>query len=317
MKGVFLDTASVGNDLDFSQLKSSLSQWHFEAAANPQDIISLASDADVIVSNKVPLTRATLTQLPRLKLICVAATGTNNVDLKAAHQLGIPVCNVTNYAADAVAQHVFALLLQLMSNIPAYAEDVRQGKWSQSPFFCMLDHPIEALSGKKLGIIGYGNLGKKVAQIGEAFGMQILIAARPSGPVGEHRMPLQTLLKEADVVSLHCPLTPDTHHLVDAEKLALMKPNAVLINTARGGIVDEQALVSCLCRGHLKGAALDVLPQEPPTPDEKILSDIPKNLIITPHIAWATQKARQNLVNQIASNITSFLSGKCNNLVNA
>jgi glycerate dehydrogenase len=241
----------------------------------------------------------------------VAATGTNNIDLEAAAERGITVCNCQSYGTPSVVQHVFALILTLATRLCDYRQAVAEGRWQLADQFCLLDYPIQELAGKTLGIIGYGELGRSVARIAEAFGMRILIAQRPgtSEPV-EDRIPLATLLPQLDILTLHCPLTSETRGLIGAWELALMRRNALLINTARGGIVDELALAEALKRGALGGAGVDVLTEEPPVQGNPLLAgDIP-NLIVTPHCAWGSREARQRLVAQLAENIQGFLTGK-------
>jgi glycerate dehydrogenase len=317
MHGVFLDADSIDRgDIDFAPLTDTLDHWVLLKAAEARPAVKHVADAEVVVSNKVLLDRDTIAAAPKLKLICVAATGTNNVDLDAARDAGIPVTNVTRYASNSVAQHVFGLTLALTTRLFEYRESVRNGAWNRSPFFCLLDHPVRELAGKTLGIIGYGELGHATAKIGGAFGMRVLVAQRPGAAAAPDRVPLDTLLETADVISIHCPLTPETRGLIGAEQLARMKPDALLINTARGGIVDEDALANALRRRALGGAGIDVLEVEPPRADSPLLAaDIP-NLIVTPHIAWASVDSRQRLLNQVAENVLGFLRGDVRNRVN-
>jgi glycerate dehydrogenase len=251
-----------------------------------------------------------LTAARQLRLICVAATGTNNVDLEAAARLGITVCNCQGYSPPSVVQHVFALLLALFTRLPDYHKAVGLGRWQQAEQFCLLDYPIRELAGKTLGIVGYGELGKGVAQLAKAFAMQVLIAQRPGTLEPEEgRIPLPALLPQVDVLTLHCPLTPDTQGLIGEWELALMRRDAVLINTARGGIVDETALAKALRRSALGGAGVDVLSEEPPVHGNPLLAgDIP-NLIVTPHSAWGSHESRQRLVEQLVENVQGFVTG--------
>ena len=268
-----------------------------------------------MVSNKVVLDRPLLEQLPELKLICVSATGTNNVDLQAAAERGIAVTNVTGYGTATVAQHTFCLILALTTRLLEYQAAVRRGDWQRSDMFCLMDYPIREIAGKTLGIVGYGTLGKGVARIAEAFDMQVLLAQRPGGKPQAGRLPLNELLPQVDILTLHCPLTPETQNLIGATELALMRPDALLINTARGGIVDERALANALRKGALGGAGVDVLTREPPTNDQPLLqADIP-NLIVTPHNAWASREARQRLLDGVAENIRDYLAGGSANRV--
>lgn len=311
MLGVFLDRDSLDcNDLDFSGLDRVLPNWRYYPSTAPAEIVARIAEAEVVISNKVALDAATLRQAPRLKLIGVAATGVNNVDLPAAAAQEITVCNCRGYGTAAVVQHVFALLLALYTRWPDYQQAVRAGRWQQASQFCVLDFPIRELAGKTLGIIGYGKLGQGVARIAEAFGMRVLVAERP-GTVDatEDRVPLPILLPQVDVLSLHCPLTPETRGLIGAWELALMRRDAILINTARGGLVDEALLADALRRGALGGAGVDVLSLEPPVAGNPLLaSDIP-HLIVTPHCAWGSRESRQRLVGQLAENIQSWLDG--------
>lgn len=314
-QAVFLDRDSMGDDLDLSALDDLAAHWTHYPATSPADILARVRDADVVISNKVMLDAATLTACERLKLICVAATGTNNVDLVAARRLGIAVSNVTAYGTASVAQQVFALLLSLTTRLTEHHAAARDGRWANSPHFCVLDLPFRELAGKTLGIIGYGELGRGVARIGKAFDMKVIIAQRLGTTAQPDRVPLDDLLRQADVVSLHVPLADNTRHLINAERLALMKTDAVLINAARGGIVDEQALIEALQAGKIGGAGSDVLSNEPPRDGNPLLSlDLP-NLIITPHVAWAARESRQRLMNQVAKNMRAFLAGEHSNRV--
>jgi len=317
MQGVFLDLHSLDrNDLDLSALRATLPEWRFYPASAPEEVAERIATAEVVISNKVMLDETLLAGAPHLKLIAIAATGTNNVDLAAAERLGIRVCNIRRYATPSVVQHVFALLLALVRNLTAYRQAAQDGRWQRSDQFCLLDFPIRELGGLTLGIVGYGELGQAVAEVAEkAFGMRLLIAQRPGGPAQPGRLPLQELLPQVDVLSLHCPLSEQTRNLIGERELGLMKPDALLINTARGGIVDETALAAALRAGRLGGAGIDVLATEPPGSDSPLLAgDIP-NLIVTPHVAWASREARQRLTDQLAENIRAFLDDAPQNLV--
>lgn len=318
MLGVFLDRDSLDmGDLDFSRLEQSLPNWRMYPQSMPGSVADRLQHAAVVVSNKVVLDADALAAAKDLKLICVAATGTNNVDLDAAARLGIPVSNVRAYGTASVSQHVFSLITALSNNLMAYDRAVRAGRWQDSEQFCLMDYPIRELAGQVMGIVGYGELGRAVARLAEAFGMQVLISARPGQAVepGSGRVPLQELLGRVDVLSLHCPLTEETRGLIGAAELALMKPDALLINTARGGLVDEAALVSALRAGRLGGAGFDVLTVEPPRQGNPLLAgDIPR-LLLTPHIAWASRESRQRLLDQVADNIRAYLAGQPQNIV--
>ena len=256
---------------------------------------------------------------PRLRLICIAATGTNNVDLDAARERGIAVTNVTGYGTRSVVQHVFAILLGWATRLWEQHQAVRAGDWSRGTHFCLLgedfDQPMRELAGLRLGIVGHGELGQAVARAAEAFGMEVLLAERPGASPRPGRLPLHALLPRVDVLSLHCPLTDATRNLIGAAELALMRPDALLINTARGGIVDEQALADALRAGTIGAAAVDTLTSEPPPPYHPLLAaDIP-NLIVTPHAAWASRESRQRLVDGVAENIRAFIAGGSRNRV--
>ena len=269
----------------------------------------------MVVTNKVVLDRDTLAGAEDLRLVCIAATGTNNVDLAAARELGIAVTNVARYATPAVVQHVFALILALTTRLPDYQRAVAAGAWQRHDAFCLLDHPIRELAGRTLGIVGFGELGQAVARVADAFGMSVLIAQRPGGPPQAGRLPLDALLPRVDVLSLHCPLTDATRGLIGARELGLMRRDALLINTARGGLVDEAALAAALRGGDLGGAGVDVLTREPPAEGNPLLAaDIP-HLIVTPHTAWASREARQRLLDEVAANIAAFLAGQTRNRV--
>ena len=318
MRGVFLDSATVDrHDLDLDALTSSLPDWSIRRATPVDEIGDAIQDADIVISNKVVLNRETLQGAGSLKLICVAATGTNNVDLTAATERAITVCNARGYATTSVVEHVFSLILALTRHLHDYQAAVNEGTWHTAESFCLLDYPIRELAGQTLGIIGYGELGSAVATMGRAFGMNILIAQRPGGTLQADRSSLQQLLSQSDIISLHCPLTDTTRNLIDHGEFALMGKNTLLINTARGGIVNEIALRQALQSGKIAGAAIDVLSTEPPRQGNPLL-DVPvPNLIVTPHIAWASINARQSLINELTENIHAFLTGKPRNVVYA
>ncbi len=308
--GVLLDLATIDvGDMDLSQLDRACRSWTRHQSTPPESVAERIADADVVVTNKVVLDRPLLARAPRLKLVCIAATGTNNVDLGAARELGIAVTNVTGYATPSVVQHVFAGLLAHVTRLAAYRDSVAEGAWSRSAQFCRLDHPITEIAGLRLGIVGYGELGQAVARIAEAFDMEVLIAQRPGGPVQPGRLALVELLPRVHVLTLHCPLADNTRGLIGAAQLAAMRPDALLINTARGGIVDEPALADALRRGLIGGAFVDVLSREPPPPDHPLLApDIP-NLTVTPHVAWASRASRQRLIDGVAANICAVTAG--------
>ncbi len=316
LNGVFLDLETVDRgDLDLSHLKQVVPRQQFHAATAKNEVAGRIRQATVVISNKVVLDRSSLSQAGQLRLICIAATGTNNVDLEAARELGIAVTNVAGYATPSVVQHVFSLMLALTTRLNDYHQLVATGGWQQSSQFCRLDFPIRELAGKRLGIIGYGELGQAVAGVAQAFGMQVLVAQRPAGELQPGRLPLETLLPQVDILSLHCPLAGNTENLIGERELALMKRGALLINTARGGIVDEAALAAALRSGEMGGAGVDVLAQEPPTKGGPLLEPDVPNLIVTPHIAWASRESRQRLVDGLVANIEAFFQGKARNRV--
>jgi len=315
MKGVFLDASSLDNgDLVLQSLQQAFSHWQSYPMTSAGEVAQRICDAEVVISNKVRLDDNAMAAAKHLQLICVAATGTNNVDLQAASKRGIRVSNVRAYATGSVVQHVFALILSLMRRLPDYQAAVKAGRWQQSPFFCLLDYPIEDLQGKVLGILGYGELGKAVARVAREFGMQVQVAQRDSNDSRQARVPLVDLLAQADILSLHCPLTDETRGLIGEAELRQMKTSALLINTARGGIVDEAALATALREGRIAGAGIDVLHSEPPDGRCPLLADVP-NLILTPHIAWASRTARQQLVDQLVQIIVAWQRGEQHNRV--
>lgn len=267
--------------------------------------------ADVVLTNKTRLDTEALAAAPRLRGIAVLATGHDVVDGGAARRLGIPVCNVPEYGTASVAQAVFALLLELTNHTGHLAAAVRQGRWSSSPDFCFWDEPLVELAGLTFGVVGHGRIGDAVARIARAFGMEVLSHRRQAQP-GD--VDLDTLLAQSDVVSLHCPLTPHTLGLLNAERLARLRPGALLLNTARGALVEEEALVDALQIGHLGGAALDVLCVEPPGPDHPLLSA--PRCVITPHVAWASRAARRRLIDATAANVVALLAGSPIHVVN-
>lgn len=312
MKAVFLDYASLDqNDLDTSALSSAFTELQLFASTDASEVLARVRDADVIISNKVIIDAATMQHCAKLKLILISATGTNNIDLEQARQQGVVVCNCQGYGTSSVAQHTLALMLALATSLMQYDQAVRQGNWNTATQFCLLDFPIVDLSGKTLGIIGYGELGKAVAKLAEAFGMKVLIAALPHRPnVDASRIALANLLPQVDFLTLHCPLTEQTQDLIAEQELALMKNSAFLINCARGGLVNEQALATALRQGMIAGAATDVLTVEPPKNGNVLLSaDIP-NLIITPHSAWGSRDSRQRMLQQLLENVMAFQAGK-------
>jgi len=314
--GVLLDLATIDRgDIDLSPLRSVCEHWEIHERTAPNETRRRICDAELVVSNKVVLDRGLLESAKGLKLICVAATGTNNVDLHTARELGVAVTNVTGYATPAVVQHVFALTLAHATRLFEYRQAVLDGAWAGSDQFCLLDFPNWELAGRTLGIVGYGELGRGVARVARAFGMDVLVAQRPGGPDAPDRVPLAEMLPQIDVLTLHCPLTESTRNLIGVQELALMKPDALLINTARGGIVDEQALANALRCGDIGGAAVDVLTVEPPRDGNPLLDPAIPNLVVTPHTAWASRESRQRLVGEVVENIQAFAQGRERNRV--
>ena len=309
-RAVFLDHSSLDlGDLDMAPLEQAFAELHVHDRSTPEQVIERLQGAQVAISNKVPLDATVLAACPELELILIAATGSNNVDLKAARELGITVCNCQGYGTPSVAQHTLMLLLALATRLPDYQRAIREGRWQRAPQFCLLDFPIVELEGKTLGLLGHGELGGAVARLAQAFGMRVLLGQLPGRPPREDRLPLDELLPQVDALTLHCPLTAETRDLIGARELQLMKPGAFLINTARGGLVNEQALADALRRGHLGGAATDVLSQEPPTAGNPLLDTELPRLIVTPHSAWGSREARQRIVVQLAENAEAFFGG--------
>ncbi|HJF27624.1 MAG TPA: 2-hydroxyacid dehydrogenase [Acinetobacter lwoffii] len=311
MNGVFLDYTSLDKqDLDMQALRAAFDALTLYPLTSADVLLERVADAEVIITNKVVINAETIRQCPQLKLILISATGTNNVDLAEARARGIVVCNCQAYGTSAVAQHTLMLMLNLATSFLSYQRAIQQGEWQKSTQFCLLDAPIVELAGKTLGIVGYGELGQAVARLAEAFGMQIRIAALPGRPADESRIPFAALLPQVDFLSLHCPLTEDTHHLISHAELDAMKPGAFLLNCARGGIVDEQALAQALREGKIAGAATDVLSVEPPKEGNVLLDASIPNLIVTPHNAWGSVDARQRIVDQLLENVEAFKQGQ-------
>lgn len=284
----------------------------------PESVLARARDAEILLTNKTVLNRETILALPKLKYIGVLATGYNVVDVTAAKGRGVPVTNVPDYGTHSVAQLTFALLLELAHHVGHHAQTVRESKWVRSPDFCYWETPLLELHGLTFGVIGFGKIGRAVARLAEAFGMRVLVhnRSRPADfPPPFQLVALDELLSRSDVVSLHCPLTPENKQFINARRLALMKPGAFLLNTSRGPLLDEQAVAGALNSGQLAGAGLDVLSVEPPKADNPLLAA--KNCIVTPHIAWATRAARARLMNIAVENIRAFLAGMPHNVVGA
>ena len=312
---VFLDDAmySLDSDVDFSDIASQGAYTRY-ANSTPEEAVERARGAHVLITNKAKVTAAALQASNDLLLVAAAATGYDNVDVQAATEQGIPVCNVPGYAENTVPQHAFALILNLATQAYRYAADVQAGDWVDADSFTLLRYPTFELHGKSIGIIGFGTIGRGVARIAHGFGMNV-IAHDSFGIPDEscRNTPLDELLRTSDVVTVHTPLNDATRNLIDADAISVMKPSALLINTARGGIVNEQALADALNQGRLAGAGFDVLTSEPPRDGNPLLNA--RNALITPHSAWATLEARQNLITRTAENIRSFLANTPKNLV--
>ncbi len=308
-RAVFLDAASLGDDLDLAPLAEAADSLTLHNFTEPQDVASRLAGANIAICNKTLIDEATLAALPQLELVLVTATGVNNIDLTAAALRGLTVCNCRDYGTAAVAQHTLMLMLALHTRFPEYRDLVRAGAWQRAEGFCLMDFPILELAGRTLGIVGQGVIGTEVARLARAFGMEVIRARIPGRPAHADTVPWLEFLSRADVVSLHCPLTEDTRHLLDADALARMKPGAFLVNTSRAGLVDAQALIDALRSGHLAGAGIDGLDVEPPREGHVLLAaDIP-HLIVTPHNAWASRQARQRLLLQCAENLRAWRHG--------
>lgn len=309
-RAVFLDHTSLDlGDLDLGALRERFSELVLHASTGPEQVVERLKGAQVAITNKVLIDASTFAACPDLELVLVTATGTNNVDLAAALEHGVTVCNCQGYGTPSVAQHTLLLLLALATRLPDYQQAVHQGLWQQSKQFCLLDFPIVELEGKTLGLLGHGELGGAVAKLAQAFGMRVLSGQIPGRPARPDRLPLEELLPQVDALTLHCPLNENTRDMIGAHELSLMKPHALIVNTARGGLINEQALADALRNGHLGGAASDVLSVEPPVAGNPLLADDIPRLIITPHSAWGAKEARQRIVSQVTENAQAFFAG--------
>ena len=318
MKSVFLDYATMGSgDLDLSKLESTLPELIVFDNTSTAERVERIREAQVILCNKVRLDADTLSHARALRFVGLTATGTDNVDLDYARLNGIAVCNLVAYCTQSVVEHVFEVLLNLTHSIRQFHELVKSGDWARADNFCKLDYPVRELSAMTLGIVGYGELGKAVGKTARHFGMQVMIARRSGQPENsvDGRHAFEELLAASDVVTLHCPLTDDTRNMINEDSLRLMKPKSILINTARGALVDSAALARALGDGTIAAAAIDVLPQEPPVDGDPLLEYEGGNLIVTPHIAWATREARQNAINELSKNYAAFADGGSRNRV--
>ena len=307
-KIVFLDRSTLQADL---RRPSFAHEWIDYAETRPREVVERLKDATIAITNKVPLREAELSRLPDLKLIAVAATGLDIIDLEYARARGITVSNVRNYARHAVPEHVFMLVLALRRNLLGYREDILGGAWQRSTQFCLLNRDIHDLHGSTMGIIGYGALGQAVEKLALAFGMRVLISEhKDASTIRSGRTSFAETLRASDILSLHCPLTEATRHMIGAAEMQKMKPHALLINTARGGLVDEQALAEGLQSGLIAGAGFDVLSHEPPREGNPLLNLNLPNFILTPHVAWASREAMQALADQLVDNIEEFKSSR-------
>lgn len=311
MPNVFLDYASISRgDLNAGPLQRALPDIVLHGYSDPHQVLERAAAAEVVCVNKAIISREVMQSAPRLRLIALAATGSNNIDHAAARERDIAVCNVRNYCSVSVAQHVWGIILSLTHHLREYSRLAVDGSWTAAEHFTMLNHPVRELNGLNLGIVGWGELGAAVARVGEAFGMRILISRRKDGAdTRPGRLALPELLRQADIISLHCPLTDATRGLIGAAELALMKPQAILINTARGALIDSHALADSLRAGRIGGAGIDVLAQEPPVHGDPLLDPGIPNLLLTPHIAWAAREARQRCIEEMAANIRDYFAG--------
>ena len=321
MHAVFLDYKTVdANDLDLGSIEALLPEIVVHSFSNQEEVLSRIEDVEVAIANKVVFDADVFARATKLKLICVTATGTNNIDLEAAKQSGVVVCNIKDYCTDSVVQHVLLSMLTLKHSSRDYSASMDNGDWQEGNSFSLLQHPITELSGKSLGIIGYGVLGQGVARAATTLGLRVLISesfAENNKPdEGIARVPFDTLLAESDIISLHCPLTDNTEGLFDETAFEQMKSSAILINTARGGLINDHALIKAIEDKAIAGAAIDVLDQEPPDSDHPLMQKQYSNLIITPHIAWAAREARQRALDRIAENIEAFQNNRPINVVN-
>ncbi len=318
MKIIYLDEGCVNlnNDINYSAIESLGAFEKYHQTTTEDEVINLSKEAEVLlVVNKVLITQKVVEALPGLKHVAVTATGYNNIDLTACSKAGISVSNVPGYSTDSVAQHVFTMILNLATSIHQYDSDIRKGEWGASDVFTLLKYPTFELKGKTLGVVGFGAIGKEVARIGEAFGMKIMINRKSGKSEGNcQHYHLDELLEKADVISLNCPLTDENRYMINASSLRKMKESAILINTARGPLVNQSDLADALNNNVIGGAGIDVLDEEPPR-GNPLLGEV-KNLILSPHSAWSTYEARQRLIDDVALNIKAYLSGEKRNLVN-
>lgn len=316
MTAVFLDYSTMGDGLDLTPLTALLPDLQLFDATNEAQVAERIRDAEFVFVNKIRLDDALLEQAPKLRFIGLTATGTDNIDTDSAVRHGVAVANIRAYCTQSVTEHVFGVLLMLTHNLARYSAAVRRGDWNRASDFCMLDYPVRELSLMTMGIVGLGDLGNSVAGTARHFGMQVMVSARPGEElVPEGRVAFDDLLEQADVISLHCPLNEYTNGLFGASEFRKMKSSAILINTARGALVDTAALADALRSGEIAAAAIDVLPKEPPVDGDPLLDYEGDNLIVTPHIAWSTDRARQEAIQELAANVAAFLEGKERNRI--
>ena len=317
VKAVFLDFATLGDSTDPAALYELLPDIELHAHTPPNAVAGRIRDAEIVFVNKVVLDRDAMRGAENLRYIGVVATGTDNVDKEWAADHDIAVTNIRAYCTQSVTEHVFGSILTLTHNLHRYRSDVARGRWQEAQTFCLLDHPIRELSSMTLGIVGYGELGSAVARLAKQFGMTVLVSQRIGGEDDQRagRVDFSLLLREADVLSLHCPLNDDTAGLIGAAELDAMRSTGILVNTARGGLVDSRALVAALENGDIAGAAIDVLADEPPAEGDPLLDYRGENLLLTPHIAWATDRARQNALQELAANFREWQQGSRRNRI--
>jgi glycerate dehydrogenase len=308
MLGVFLDADSLGKDVDLTPVTQLLDDWQVYSFTTPAQVAERIKAATVVITNKTVMDEASILSAPELKFVSVMATGTNNIDFLATASRGIKVSNAIAYGTPSVVQHTLALILNLSTSFYQYQASVRNGDWQVSDVFCLLDHPIREIAGKQLGILGYGELGKAVGTAAEALGMKVVVSEHVGAEPREGRTKFEEVLRTSDYITLHCPLNDATSRIINTDTLGLMKQDAFLINTARGGLVDPVDLVRCLQAGNIAGAAIDVLEKEPPDLEDPLLKGIP-NLIVTPHNAWGAIESRTRLIQQTRENVEAFLNG--------
>ena len=320
MHAVFLDYKTVDSgDLCLESIKAVLPEIEIYPYSNEAEVLNRIKDTEVAIANKIEFDSKVFAHAKNLKLICVTATGTNNIDLDSAEKSGVTVCNIRDYCTESVMQHVLLSILSLSHSYRNYMNSMKRGEWQEGNGFSLLDHPIKELSGKKLGIVGFGVLGKGVSEAAVALGMELLVSEsfdpEKKSEDSINRVGFDELLGESDIISLHCPLTKETKGLFDSSAFKKMKSSAILINTARGGLINDEALIKAIESKSIAGAAIDVLDQEPPNSDHPLMQKDYTNLIITPHIAWAAREARQRALDRIADNVEAFQKGSPINTV--